>query len=296
MWVQVKTEEKEKRAKEIVKIIKDYGGVISSSSILQLCDNSFTTNSNTLKNFLNTYVLPNYPDVKSIPRRGYIWDPAKKEDQFKNAEGYLDPTAGKAIANMMMSSSSSKDDEAINQIPGEVWYLDPGAYKGNKKFLALVIGGSKGCVNYIPVRDADLDKAYFYAGYCIPFVSMGRNYFVDIRQIRTSGQNSFDRYSFVMDDDIFEKVKYGVAKRFKIETRVETKTVEVVKEIPIYETKEIPAQIDEEAAIKFLEDSGWLKEHDKNLRMYVYPELAEYKAKAESWEQAFRLMCGKELS
>ena len=295
-----RTEAYDKRANEIVKIIKDYDGVISSGEIQTLYPEHLALG--TLKTFLTNYILPNYPQIQSIPRKGYIYcDEKKKPDNpFKNAEGYSDPTAGKALANLMMSS------EEANQIPGEIWVRETGSYSKNKTELVLVIGASKGVVNYIPIKDYDLDRTFWFAGYCIDFTLMDRTrVFVDWRQLRTCGQNPFVRYK-EMRDDVYEQVKNCLATRLKIDRK------EVVKEVQkvVYETKEVPAQITKEAAIDFLIESGWLSDHDneitkaqwlkdeaeKNHNSAMKVELEGWKAKAEAYELALRLMCGKEAS
>lgn len=286
MGVYAKNEVNVSKAEKIVKAVKDYGEVITSKEIFELFKNDFSSIS-AAKTFLSTFVIPEYPNIKSIPRKGYVWDPidTKKEEKstFKNSEGYSDPTAGKAIANCMTYQNT--EGEESNQLPGEVWFLDPGTYKGNKKFLALVIAGSKGCINYIPVRDFVLDKGYFFAGYCVPFTAInGREYFVDIRQLRTSGQNAFDRYSFLLDFDKFKSIKQKIAERFKIET------VEVVKEVPVYETKEVPAAITEESAIKFLQNSGWIEKHDEELTNEDHLMSMIQGARAQVYEQVFKLI------
>ena len=299
----VRTTEMDKRAEKIISIIKEYGSVINSTEIADLYPEDIPIGS--LKSFMSGYVRPYYPCIKAIPRKGYIYEESEKKpvNVFKNAEGYPDPTAGKALANAMMSS------ETANQLRGEIWIRDTGAYK-NTQELVLVLGASKGVVNYIVVRDNDLERTYWYSGYCIPFTSTnGTKKFVDYRQIRTSGQNSFVRYDQMLDEEIFEKVLNGIAERFNISQFVKPKEVEVVKEVPtvVYETKEVPAPITEEEAIKFLTETGWLNKHNEIVRegernMFKiekekienhYANTDVWKARAEAWEQAFRLMCEK---
>lgn len=290
-----------KQVEDIAEIIKQYdGSLITSKQIHELMDDPVSLTG--VKYILHEYVLRDYPDIISVPRRGYRYaaKPERETKVFKNEEGYPDPTAGKALANVMMTPK----EQETNYFPGEVWTRATSPYLGpKKKELALVIAASKGVVNYIPVRDYVEEGTYYFSGYCTEFESpSGKKYFVDWRQIRTSGCNPFKdgSYEFALDDDIFSKIMSQIGKRFGIGEVI-------VKEVPsppkvVYETKEVPATITEEDAIKFLTDNGWLTEHDNGVRSNAMEEFGTlFSRSADIWEAryktlllAVKLMCGKE--
>jgi hypothetical protein len=95
---------------------------------------------------------------------------------------------------------------------------------------------------------------------------------------------------FLLYDDVFEEIKQHIAKRFDIQQTVKEVVKEKKVEVPVYEVKEVPAKITREDAIKFLTEDGYFDEERPDI------DLAVWKAKAEAWETAFRLMCGKELA
>lgn len=287
-------EKNKERADKIVAAIQEYGELITGREIKELVGDKSTVSA--FKTFMSHYVAPNYPEIEAIPRKGYIYRGIKKEEKtdkelYKNSEGYLDPTAGKALANLMMSAKVKKTE--TNLVPGEVWTRSTGSYSGNKEELALILGESSYAINYIPVRDSVLDKDFFYADYCIKFEYSGKKYFVDWRQIKTCGENPFasrngGKYMFLLSDDIFEEIKQHIAKRFDIQQTVKEVIKEKKVEVPVYEVKEVPAKITREDAIKFLTEDGYFDEEKPSI------DLAVWKAKAIAWENAFRLMCGKE--
>lgn len=303
----LRNEKNEERAKKIVSIIKDYDGIISSGEIFTLGGDEMFTSKSGMKAFMRDYVLLYHGDqIKSVPRKGYeyITAEAKKEDKsfFWNSEGYSDPTAGNALANLMMASKESK----FRQAPGEIWTYDPGNYKNNVPELALVVAVSKGCVTYLIVKDKKKDMDWFNDE-CISFEFDGNKCYVDPRYLRYAGQNRFTQNEGCMLD--FFLVKKYLAKRFDIS--VVEKTVKV--EVPVEKIKEVPVELTEEMCIEFLENSGWLEKHDQEIINREFareiligdgavPEETEkvgldisvWKTKAETWETAFRLMCGKE--
>ena len=294
-----RTEAKDKLAVSILEALRDYGDIIASKDLYDLVPQDLYT-FQSFKNFLQYYVKAYYPDkVRAVPKKGYMYIYKNKEIKeepkstgFKNSEGYSDPTAGKALANVMMEPKTQE----TNYFPGEVWTRSTGAYMGpKKKELVLVIAASKGNVNYIPVYDSIEEKGFYYSGYCKEFESTsGKKYFVDWRQIRTSGCNPFKdgSYEFAVDDDIFNYILDQIGKRFGLgET--------IVKEVPkiVYETKEVPATITEEDAIEFLAKSGWLANHDRVIgskaaveaQQLYSKELAVALESARIWETCFRL-------
>lgn len=294
-----RTEQKDKLAETIIEALRDYGDIIASKDIYDLVPQDIYS-CRSLKNFLQYYVKEYYPDkVRAVPKKGYVYigkNKGVKEEPkltgFKNSEGYSDPTAGKALAKVMMEPKTQE----TNYFPGEVWTRSTGSYMGpKKKELVLVIAASKGNVNYIPVYDSIEEKSYYFSGYCKEFESTsGKKYFVDWRQIRTSGCNPFKdgSYEFAVDDDVFNSILDQIGKRFGLgET--------IVKEVPkvVYETKEVPAAMTEEDAVKFLATSGWLADHDRIVRdsakdeahgLYS-KELAVASEAARIWETCFRL-------
>jgi len=294
-----RTEKKDKLAETIIEALRDYGDVIASKDIYDLVPQDIYS-CRSLKNFLQCYVKEYYPDkVRAIPKKGYMYIGKNKEIKeepkstgFKNAEGYSDPTAGKALAKVMMEPKAQE----TNYFPGEVWTRSTGAYMGpKKKELVLVIAASKGNVNYIPVYDSIEEKGFYYSGYCKEFESTsGKKYFVDWRQIRTSGCNPFKdgSYEFAVDDNTFNSILDQIGKRLGLgET--------IVKEVPkiVYETKEVPATITEEDAVEFLAKSGWLDNHDRiigsraamDAQNLYSKELAVALESARIWETCFRL-------
>jgi hypothetical protein len=107
---------------------------------------------------------------------------------------------------------------------------------------------------------------------------------------------------FLLYDDVFEEIKQHIAKRFDIQQTVKEVIKEKKVDVPVYEVKEVPVEITQEAAIDFLTKNGWLGEYSRKITDNVRETIestnkklySEYKAKAEAWESAFRLMCGKE--
>ena len=275
----------------IIEAVKQYEGLVTSKEIAELTGISRSV----VKNNMSRIMKEN-PNIKAIPKKGYYYSVDKsKKSEMKNSEGYFDPTAGKAIANAMMSKNE------VNQIPGEIWVRETGSYSKNNTELALVIGASKGVINYIPVKDFFTEKEYYFEEHCTNFLlPSGTKVYVDYYQVRVSGQNSFERgkYECLLDPDIYQEILDRISERFNI-----SRPKEIVKEIPVYETKEVPVEITQEKAIDFLVKNGWLDDYKNKLVANVKKATenngeklySAYKAKAEAWESAFRLMCGKEL-
>lgn len=284
------SEKTKERDELIIEAVKQYEGLVTSKEIAELTGISRSV----VKSNMSRIMKEN-PNIKAIPKKGYIYSEKKsKKSEMKNLEGYSDPTAGKAIANAMMSKNE------VNQIPGEIWVRETGSYSKNNTELALVIGASKGVINYIPVKDFFTEKEYYFEEHCTNFLlPSGTKVYVDYYQVRVSGQNSFERgkYECLLDPDIYQEILDRISERFNI-----SRPKEIIKEVPVYEVKEVPVEITQDSAIDFLVKNGWLDEYKNKLVDNVKKTVesnseklySAYKAKAEAWESAFRLMCGKE--
>ena len=277
------------RMNQIVSIVKENGGrPISSEDLAKACGmNSF----HTLHAFLSYHKdLPQRKLIKALPAGqggGYVYvgEDEEEKPETKNAEGYPDPTASKAMTNL------KKYDYRESQFePGFVYQID----HFYEKQLVLVLSGYPGTVNCLMV--CDVSNQFYDPDICITLLN-NEKYYVDPRRIVSIPEKRFDKCKFFVPQSYFNgTIRAAVAeclglsvieKRVPV-TKVVEKIVEKKVEVPVVkEVEKIVEKKVEVSADKF-EHIKEFTEQIKNLEMDL--KLAEETAKI--WQRALYAVTG----
>ena len=204
----------------------------------------------------------------------YIWKPGKAlYSEIKNPEGYNDFTAGKAIANVMKSSSNGK--YPMRQHFGEVWQTSI-AYDEAE---GLLVGSAKEgvcmCYNVYPTK-----KPFMKDGYTLKWSDdLGTHYASILNPI-----NCADRKlsKMVLDLKDVEKKAFAAMIRKVIDILPEpeaTKTITIYKDKPVEVIKEVEIPVEKQVEV--------IKEVYKTDPMEI--EMAVLKAKCEIYEKLLSL-------
>lgn len=215
--------------------------------------------------------------------RVYSFNPTKAlYSEVKNPEGYKDSTAGKAIANVMRSTSMSKGTYPMRQQFGEVWQF--GLPNGSMEGM-LVISAMNGSVICIPVYPSK--QGYMEDNATISWMDENdKLHFTYLMNVQSRAERDLKRKLFTIPKVAQEKISKGVSDILGIKQDVVEKVV--TKEIPVEKivekvvTKEIPVEkiVEKEVPVEVIKEVPTSDPRDI--------ELATLRVRVEIYEQFLR--------
>lgn len=214
----------------------------------------------------------------------YFWVEKKKKvvySEMKNHEGYPDGTAGKAIANIMKSSSNGK--YPMVQSFGEVWTCQK-MVDSQEGFL--VVSAKEGiCIGYMVYPEK---TPFMKPDYTMRWSDdNGKHYISTINPVNLSEKKLEKRIAKLKDSEkeclktcLLNALSVDLPMQTKVVTKEIEKPVEVIKEVPIEVTKEVVKEVPVEV-IKEVEVVKPVEIHAEAKEI----ELAVLKAKCEIYEK-----------
>lgn len=217
----------------------------------------------------------------------YKWNPEKgANSEMRNSEGYPDGTAGRAIANVMRSQSSSNGRYPMRQSFGEVW--EALANNNDDMEGLLVIAAKEGtCIGYnvYPSKKPFMKQDYtmrwtddkgqtHYVSTINPINISERKLTKRLYKLKDAEKDCVKRSLLAACDIQLPEAEEKVVEKI-VEKKVEV-PVEVIKEVekPVEVVKEVQVEVPVEV-IKTVEVHADQKDID----------LAVYKAKCEIYER-----------
>ena len=194
----------------------------------------------------------------------YLWKPKKPlYSEMKNAEGYPDPTAGKAMANAMKSDGKYHRNFKF----GEIYACSE--QRGDQEGL-FVISSKSGTVVGLNVYPEMKD---FMNGFYTWHDERG-DHFVSPIQVVNVKERNLTKKMFELDQKAKEECKDIFSAVLGLQSFVETKVampVEVIKEVPVKDQ----ALINENAEIRDQNKKlgNRIEELEKQLAVIALPEL-----------------------
>lgn len=131
----------------------------------------------------------------------------------KNAEGYSDPTASKAVNNYINDNETMK--------AGEIWEIKMNNGKYQDILILAVNGTVATCLNLLDM----------YASNLIEVICQGIRY-IDTRKMQFAYQDMASNFIRKLSDDEFDKILDDVARKLGIDTKTVIQKVEVPVEEP----------------------------------------------------------------
>ena len=280
-----------------------------------------------------TVIKHKYPEIVSYRQDGYRWEgegfvepeetastemdvdkcyansdnyidagKSEKEDLSHNAEGYNDPTAAAIL---------KRFERADNKVrAGEIWST------GNQDLYFLVLATFPGLVVGLNICRID---TWFDPEWDVRILIGKDQYYINIKRLTSRPAKTIVANYGRIDKNRLNLIRASIGGMLNLKT-VEEKIVEkpvevireVVKEVPVEKVIEKPVEV-EKVIFKTKFDRKKLKKahaksysHEKyNLLLAKYnkdqqfwaAQLAVEQAKANAWEQAFRMMAtGKEYT
>ena len=214
----------------------------------------------------------------------YFWVEKKKKvvySEMKNHEGYPDGTAGKAIANIMKSSSNGK--YPMVQSFGEVWTCQK-MVDSQEGFL--VVSAKEGiCIGYMVYPEK---TPFMKPDYTMRWSDdNGKHYISTINPVNLSEKKLEKRIAKLKDSEkeclktcLLNALSVDLPMQTKVVTKEIEKPVEVIKEVPIEVTKEVVKEVPVEV-VKEVEVVKPVEIHVEAKEI----ELAVLKAKCEIYEK-----------
>lgn len=214
----------------------------------------------------------------------YFWVESKKKavySEMKNHEGYPDGTAGKAIANIMKSSSNGK--YPMVQSFGEVWSCSK-LVDSQEGFL--VVSAKEGtCIGYMVYPEK---TPFMKPDYTMRWSDdNGKHYISTINPVNLSEKKLEKRIAKLKDSEkeclktcLLNALSVDLPMQTKVVTKEIEKPVEVIKEVPIEVTKEVVKEVPVEV-VKEVEVVKTVEIHAEAKEI----ELAVLKAKCEIYEK-----------
>lgn len=219
----------------IVKLLKKEGRPLKRKEIIE--SGGYAGHNTSYFSCFMDRLMAEHPEIHKNGRHAsttYEWvektPAAKKKDEMKNAEGYSDPVAGIAIANVMRQSVSRYPER---QRFGELWRTG-----GNNEYEGILVISAKegiciGCFVYGSRKGSMKDGYTFtWAG------KTGRHWCSLLNIINFQTRNIVSRIEELDDQKKAELRKlladtlgYEVTK--EVEVKEIEKPVEVVKEVPV---------------------------------------------------------------
>lgn len=215
--------------------------------------------------------------------RVYSFNPTKAlYSEVKNPEGYKDSTAGKAIANVMRSSSMSKGTYPMRQQFGDVWQF--GHPNGSQEGMLVIsaMNGSVICVPVYPTRQGYMDD-----NATISWMDEDNKlHYVHLMNIQSRAERDLKRKLFTIPKVAQDKISKGVSDILGIKPDVVEKVV--TKEIPVEKivekvvTKEVPVEkiVEKEVPVEVIKEVPTSDPRDI--------ELATLRVRVEVYEQFLR--------
>ncbi len=214
----------------------------------------------------------------------YFWVEKKKKavySEMKNHEGYPDGTAGRAIANIMKSSSNGK--YPMVQSFGEVWTCQK-MVDSQEGFL--VVSAKEGiCIGYMVYPEK---TPFMKPDYTMRWSDdNGKHYISTINPVNLSEKKLEKRIAKLKDSEkeclktcLLNALSVDIPMQTKVVTKEIEKPVEVIKEVPIEVTKEVVKEVPVEV-VKEVEVVKPIEIHAEAKEI----ELAVLKAKCEIYEK-----------
>ena len=205
----------------------------------------------------------------------YFWVESKKKvvySEMKNHEGYPDGTAGKAIANIMKSSSNGK--YPMVQSFGEVWSCSK-LVDSQEGFL--VVSAKKGiCIGYMVYPEK---TPFMKPDYTMRWSDdNGKHYISTINPVNLSEKKLEKRIAKLKDSEkeclktcLLNALSVDLPMQTKVVTKEIEKPVEVIKEVQVKDQ----ALINENAEIRDQNKKlgNRIEELEKQLAVIELPEL-----------------------
>ncbi len=158
-----------------------------------------------------------YPQVVGIPSIGYVWREKESEeqkkpmavitapaknDEFKNSEGYNDPTA--ALALRMMEPKETK------VAAGDVWEVQQSTVPGTTREWLIIMVHDTGWCSCLEVFDPH-ERPAPNNPHIYHFPGDMQNYYVDCRRITTKPVRAFEDYHSKVSGDILDEIRLHTA-------------------------------------------------------------------------------------
>lgn len=173
----------------------------------------------------------------------YCWR-SKKETEEKpltNAEGYSDPTAGKAIINAMKLSNGKYP---MRQQFGEVWSTS--RVVGDQEGVLILFARNSRCI-VIPVYPTK--KSFFDDEISLRWQTKDEYWhFTSMSSICNYSDNILSKRLYSLSEEDKERVREAVIKVFGAECSFETKSIETV-EVPVEVEKEVVKEVVREVEV-----------------------------------------------
>ena len=269
------TKNTKQKINKMVTILKEQKGYVTSEELanrLGFAQKSFLNMISRHKDYLP-------PNVKGVTGKGYIWvdDPVvvEKKEETKNAEGYSDPTASKAIDNMKKYYYTESE-----YLPGVVYKVEQ-FYEDR---LVLVISGYPGTINCLEVKD--IKDMFYDPDICIVLIG-AENYYVDPRRIISVPEKRFKKAKYNVPADCFNNViKPAIAACLGIDT------VEKIVEVPVEKAVEKIVEVPAQAKPQKVTYNG----ADYPVKALDKEDLKHAEEIASIWKEAFYAVAGKNLT
>lgn len=204
-------ESKKERYEVIADLIRDSSAPLKVTDIMDLTGKGKSTIYNEMKKLKELY-----PQVVGIPSVGYVWKdekmepprvidtevPRVRDNEFRNSEGYSDPTA--ALAMRMMEPKETRVDA------GDIWEIQQSTVPGSTREWLIVVVHDTGWCNCLEVYDPH-ERPAPNSSHIYHFPGEMQNYYVDCRRITSKPLRAFEDYQSKVSNSILEDVRLHIA-------------------------------------------------------------------------------------
>lgn len=224
----VKALERDERIEVVSDLIRTSKTPVKADDICELTGRSMSCVMETMR-----LAKLRHPEITGIHGVGYMWKEQKEQKEkpdryndFKNDEGYNDPTA--ALAMRMMEPKEVKIDV------GDMWSVSSDAPSyGNGSWLILSTYDGK-WANCLEVYDPN-KYAASNSTHISFFEDDSKTLYVDCRRVTTKSMRYFDEYKGKVSGDMLAFIKQKVAEAIEIPGYMPAPVTPVAYELDIKE-------------------------------------------------------------